>query len=421
MSTPVNSRPKRTYQTWLEQSVISSHIGAYKGYLSQHGYAANTVGFYLHSVAHFSYWLKKKAVVIHRINEALVQQFITVHLPACDCPGRCEHTVDSVRAALGHLLRVLRSSGCIPPRTGSMAGSVQEELDRFDTYLHKVCGRASKTRANRLHYIGKLLPGVFKQGPIDLGRLKPSDIQQFVTRHGEGCTRGSIQVICSCLRTYLRFRAFRGDRTEALIAAVPRIPNWRLASLPKALTDRELTRFLAAFDRSTCSGQRDYAMARCLADLGLRAGEVAHLQLENIDWRKGTLRLLGAKGGRADVLPLPVETGRAIVQYLRNARPKCTGRSLFIRRLAPRERPMTSEVVRWAMRCAYARSGLSKPWSGTHMLRHSIACRLINAGASLKDIADVLRHKSLDTVSIYTKADLTTLATVALPWPGRLS
>ena len=422
MSTHVRSTPKRTYQIWIEQSILGSHIDAYNSYLIEQGYADTTICFYLHSVAHFSHWLTRKKIDIHRIDEALVRSFVTVHLPACDCAGRCEHCSESVRAALGHLLRVLRLKGHIPPPcTGTVSPATQGELEHFDAYLDKVCGLASKTRVVRLHYVSKFLQRTFKRRPIDLTRLTPTDIQRFVTRHGEGCARGSIQVICSCLRTYLRFRAFKGERTEALMAAVPSILNWRLASLPKALTNEELRQFLAAFDRTSCIGQRDYAMARCLVDLGLRAGEVAGLRLENFDWREGTLRIVSTKGGRQHLLPLPVETGRAIVQYLQNARPKCASRSLFIRRLAPRDRPLNAGIVRWAMRCAYMRSGLSRPWSGTHILRHTVACRLINSGVALKDIADVLRHRSLDTTTIYTKIDLTSLSAVALPWPGRTS
>ncbi len=422
MSTHVSSKPKRTYQTWLEQSVLSSQIGAYSSYLSDHGYSNNTVGFYLHSVAHFSHWLTRKKIGLDCINEAMVRRFITVHLPVCDCAGRCGHQVPTVQAALGHLLRVLRSKECIPSRIGSVARAVREELDRFDTYLDRVCGLASTTRLNRAHYASKFLSYVCKGDSMpDLTHLKPKDIQQFVTRHGEGCTTGSIQVICSCLRTYLRFRAFEGDRIEALIAAVPRIPNWRLAPLPKALTDQELKQFLAAFDRTTSGGQRDYAMARCLVDLGLRSAEVAHLQLSNFDWREGTLQITGSKGGHADILPLPVQTGRAIVQYLRNARPKYASQLIFTRHLAPRDRPITPTIVRWAMRRAYVRSGLTKPRFGSHMLRHTIACRLINAGGSLKEIADVLRHKSLDATTIYTKVDLKKLSAVALPWLGRMT
>lgn len=420
MSIPAHSKPERTYQTWLKQSVLSSHIKAYAAYLCKHGYSANTVGFYMHSVAHFSHWLAKRKIGLQQINEGLVLRFITVHLPACDCNGRCRKKQDATLwAALRHLLRFLRLKAYIPPRVGSVSRAVQEELDRFDIYLEKVCGLALKTRLLRIHYLSKFLPSMFKHGPIDLATLRPKDIEQFVIHHGEGCTRGSIQVICCCLRTYLRFRAFEGDCTEALIAAVPRIRYWRLASLSKRLTDQELKQFLAAFDRTTVDGRRNYAMARCLVDLGLRVGEVARLKLEHFDWRQGTLQIVGSKGRRVDVLPLPVQTGRAIVQYLRKARPKCASRDLFVRHMAPLDRPLTTEIVRWAMRCAYARAGFSRPYPSCHALRHSFACRLLNAGASLKEIADVLRHRSLNSSTIYTKVDLKRLTAVALPWPGR--
>lgn len=419
MSIHLRSKVERTYETWLKESVLSSHIGSYVRYLAEHGYSANTVGFYLHSVAHFSHWLAKYKIGLSRINETLVRRFLTVHLQHCDCEGRCQKQDETLSAALRHLLRVLRLEGCIPPGAGSNSRVVQEELDRFDSYLARVCGLASKTRLLRIHYLSKFLTSRFKHGFIDPAVLKPKDIERFVMRHAEGCTRGSIQVICSCLRAYLRFLAFEGNRTEALLASVPRIRHWRLASLPKGLTDQELKQFLAAFDRTTANGQRNYAMARCLIDLGLRVGEVTRLKLEHFDWRHGTLQIIGSKGRRADILPLPVETGRAIVQYLRKARRKCSSGALFTRHMAPLDRPLTTEIVSWAMRCAYARARLSKPWPGTHALRHSFASRLLNAGASLKEIADMLRHRSLNSTTIYTKVDRKHLTAVALPWPGR--
>jgi hypothetical protein len=128
MSTHVSSKSKRTYQTWLERSVLGPHVNTYTSYLSEHRYSPNTVGFYLHSVAHFSHWLTKKKIGLDGINDALVHRFITVPLPACDCHGRCGDQIETVRAALGHLLRVLRSKGCIPPRVASVTHAVQEEL-----------------------------------------------------------------------------------------------------------------------------------------------------------------------------------------------------------------------------------------------------------------------------------------------------
>ena len=162
-------------------------------------------------------------------------------------------------------------------------------------------------------------------------------------------------------------------------------------------------------------------MALCLADLGLRVGEVARIQLEDLNWHRGTLRLRRTKGKRIDELPLPVRTGQAIVQYLQRRTARRSNRALFVRQRPPLDAQLTVEIVYAVMRRAYARAGIVKPWSGTHRLRHSLACHLVNAGVPLKGIADVLRHRSLNTTAIYAKANITQLTAVALPWPGRAS
>ena len=409
------------HHDWLRDSVLSSSAKAYTTYLADHGYSDHIVRRYLNSVAHFAHWLTRQQVELGGIDDALVHDFLTVHLRACDCAGPCQHTRETVQAALRHLLQVLRSKRSIPPKAASGTSAVQEELDRFGAYLDGVCGLAPATRANRRHYVCAFLESRFAGRPIELTQLKPRDILQFVFDHGEESTRGTVQVICSSLRSYLRFRARMGESTEALIAAVPTVAHWRLASLPKALAHAEIQHFLDAIDCTTARGQRDYAMARCLVDLGLRSKEVARIQLPDFNWHEGTLQIKGAKGRRVDLLPLPVDTGRAIVQYLRNGRPNGPSRALFVRHRAPVDAPITPDIVRWAMRCAYCRAGLPQPWPGTHALRHSTACRLLQAGASLKDIADILRHRSLNTTMIYTKVDLNRLALVAMPWPVRMS
>jgi site-specific recombinase XerD len=221
------------------------------------------------------------------------------------------------------------------------------------------------------------------------------------------------------LRSYLRFRALRGECTDTLMAAVPSVAQWRAASLPTALSEAEIERFLSNFIRTTTEGRRNYAIARCLVDLGLRAGEVARLQLEDLNWREGTLQLKRTKGKRIDVLPLPVRTGQAIVQYLERRTARRPNRALFVRQRAATGSLWKSLAQQ--MRQVYARAGIAKPWSGTHCLRHSLACRLVNAGIPLKEIADVLRHRSLNTTTIYAKVNVNQLARVALPWPGRVS
>jgi integrase len=221
------------------------------------------------------------------------------------------------------------------------------------------------------------------------------------------------------LRCYLRFRDLAGDPVGGLIAAIPSAAHWRLATLPDVLSQTEVEQLLKSFDGPLPSAKRAYAMVRCLADLGLRASEAAHLQLDDIDWRAGTLRLAKGKSRRVDILPLPPETGRAIAEYLRTERPLTANRAVFVRHVAPYDEPIAAGVVRRAVREAYRRCGWTR--SRVHTLRHSVASRLLQQGTPLKEIADILRHRSLDTSAIYAKVDTNRLAAVALPWPGRAS
>lgn len=191
--------------------------------------------------------------------------------------------------------------------------------------------------------------------------------------------------------------------------------------MPKALSDAQLEAFLKAFDCSNPVELRDYAIARCLLDLGLRGDEVAHLTLKSVDWRNGTLTLDTSKSKRVQQLPLPVPTGEAIARYLRYGRPQTTDRNLFVRHRAPADTPLSVAAIRNAMNRAFVRCGLRDQFCNTHVLRRTTATRLQRAGASVKEIADLLRHRSIDTASAYARVDLEGLRAVALPWPGSRS
>lgn len=408
-------------RTWLSASVLSPSAASYVAYLQRHGYSAPIAGAYLHAVGHFAHWLTEEHLTLRRLDESVVRRFLTTHLPNCRCPGRCQRTVVVVHAALGHLLDVLRAEGRITARRVGMSPAIHDELERFTSHLEQVCGLAAKTRADRRWWVGQFLADRFSRGPIAVDRLTPRDVVDFLVRHRTRYTPGTAGARGGALRSYLRFRAVRcADRVDSLLAAIPTVACWRLASLPSHLTPDETARFLNAFDRRHASGQRGYAMARCLVDLGLRASEVAALQLDDLNWQDGTVRLGAGKSRRADVLPLPVLTGRAIVEYLRQARPPSTSGAVFVRDRAPLDAPITTEIVRYAVRMAFARCGLAR-YTGTHVLRRTTATQMRWAGASLKQIADVLRHRSLDTTTIYTKIDRPQLATVAAPWPAGVS
>ncbi|WP_233807232.1 site-specific integrase [Paraburkholderia sp. HP33-1] len=394
-------------------------VGNFTDCLGRHGYAGITVENYLQCASHFGRWLTAQRIALNHIDETILHRFLTEHLPVCRCSKPSPRTSANLRRALRHLLRMLRSEGIIPPRSAPVSKFVSEELRLFDAYLQEVQGLAPATRLYRLRYVREFLLAQFDWGPIALERVKPDDICRFVTDRAGGCVPRTAGIIGDCLRSYLRFRRIHGDPTEPLIAAVPRVAYWRLAAVPDSLTDSELAALVKSFDRTCPTGRRDYAIIRCLVDLGLRASEVASIQLDDLDWREGTLRIAKAKAKRTTLLPLPVETGRAIADYLRFGRPTTASRALFVRHRAPRDEPVGPSLVRNAVRCAYARCGLAQRWTGTHVLRHSVASRLLREGASLKDIADLLRHRSVNTTTIYVKVDLPRLNTVALPWPGR--
>jgi integrase len=327
-----------------------------------------------------------------------------------------------MHAALRHLLRVLRADARIPARLLGRSHAIHEELERFTSHLERVAGLAAKTSADRRWWVEQFLAGRFGCGPIAIHRLTVRDIADYLEGHGTRRQRyapGTVGIRSSALRSYLRFRAARcGDRVDALIAAIPRVASWRLDSLPSHLTPDETVRFLGAFDRHDTNGQRGYAMARCMLDLGLRASEVTNLKFDDLNWQDGTVRIGAGKSRRVDILPLTVLTGQAIAEYLQHGRPPNSSRAVFVRDRAPVDAPLTTEIVSHAMETAFARSGLGGHCTGTHILRRTTATQLRRSGASLKQIADVLRHRSLDTTTIYTKIDHPQLATVAAPWPG---
>lgn len=404
-------------RAWLEDSVLQPYASRYGAHLRRGRYAPSTQRVYLCCVAHFAHWLTGERCGLSAIGEAVVARFLSEHLPACGCPYPVRRLRHELRAALAQLLEVLRADG-VGALDPALDTAVAQELARFDAHMRDVWGLADTTRRRRGRVVCEFLLAHFGDQPITLSKISGASVRRFVL--GEGGRRaGSICVIGGAIACYLRFRSMSGDRVSELAAAIPRAAHWRLASLPEVLTDAEIDELLRSFDQLFPSRRRAYAMTRCLIDLGLRCSEVVSLRLEDVNWADGTISLIGTKGRRADVLPLPAATGSAIAAYLREERPQTSNRAIFVRHVAPYDEPIEKGVVKRAVLAGYRRCGWRR--TGVHILRHSVASRLLRTGAPMKDIADVLRHRSLDTSAIYAKVDLTKLAAVALPWPGSAS
>jgi integrase/recombinase XerD len=368
-------------RSWLRCSVLDSHISKYIAYLRERRYTKRTEHSYVYDVAHFAHWMNVERTLLSSLDEEVVAAFLEDHLRSCSCPYPVRRSVHENRAALRRLLEALRAGGVIGQRPLGQ-DPTSSELARFEHHMEYVCGLAD-----------------------------------FVLNRQGKHSAGTVRVVGGALRCYLRFRALTGDDVQGLLDAVPSAAHWRLAALPEVLTEAEVQRLLGSFQQLARSPKRAYAMVRCLTDLGLRASEVIGLRLDDINWREGTIHLPTGKIRRGSVLPLTVETGQAIADYLRTERPLTVSRSVFVRHVAPHDKRVGPGVVRRAVREAYQRCGWTH--SRVHVLRHSMASALLRHGTPLKEIADLLRHRSLDTSMIYAKVDLSRLTAVALPWPGR--
>jgi integrase/recombinase XerD len=300
----------------------------------------------------------------------------------------------------------------------TLTDPVAVELERFGEYLSNICGLAPVTRDRRVHYVGTFLVREFGVSTPVIAQLSATRLDTFFAELSSHLRPASLRVVGNSLRSYFRYRALLGESTAALVASLPRIADWRRTTLPKVLVDAELDAFLKAFDCTDPVGLRDYAIARCLLDLGLRGHEVTYLTLESVDWRSATLTISSTKSKRVQQLPLPVSTGEAIAQYLRRGRPQTVNRALFVRHRAPYDKPLGVPAIRNSMNRAFVRCGLRDRFCNTHVLRRTMATQLQRSGASVKEIADLLRHQSLDTANTYARVDLEGLRAVALPWPG---
>lgn len=401
---------------WLAKGPLAPHIDEFMLYLANRDYAANTFCNYLGVVSHFAQWMHSRRLRLQSIDEALVAKFIDQHLPRCHCSGPVQRDRRTLSAALGHLLAVLRAQGAIAP-VMVRSKPVDEELRRYDAYMDHVRGLAPKTRETALRILGRLLTARFGDEAIDIAALEPDQVRDFFAQQAKLYSKlASAGTVIASLRGYFRYRVSLGDAVQGLIGVLSYPANWQLSSLPKTLTPEEVEQLVNSLGKQGRSLRRADAIVRCALDLGLRSGEIAHISLDDIDWRAGTITLRHTKGRRDDVLPLPATTGAAIVAYLEQERPKTRNRAVFVRHQTPRGETVGPDLVRKAIRQAFAHAGL--PYTRSHLLRHSMANRLLAGGASLKEVADVLRHRSLNTTMIYAKLDSRNLAEVALAWPG---
>ena len=251
-------------------------------------------------------------------------------------------------------------------------------------------------------------------GPGAVGGLDAGRVTAFMVDYAKDRNGWSAKAMVTSLRAFLRFAHATGRTAVPLAGAVPAVASWRLSALPRSLPVAEIEALLDGCDRDTATGLRDYAVLSLLARLGLRGAEAAGLQLGDVDWRAGEIAVCG-KGSRIERLPLPAAAGEALAAWLTDGRPRCGSRAVFVTVRRP-YRQLTPEAVRAVMGRACDRAGLER--RGAHRLRHALATEMLRAGASLPEVGQVLRHRSLLSTSVYAKVGQDALRPLARSWPG---
>jgi integrase/recombinase XerD len=362
-------------------------------------------------LVHFAQWVGHKGISIRGLDERHATAFVNRR-------QRKRRLRRGDRETLRQFLAHLRKREVIPGPIEPICKNfpLADILNRYEKHLRSERGLAPATIVNYVPFARKFLVDRFHKREIHLQRLQAADISNFVLHHTHtmGCRRA--QLMTTAFRSFFRFLFQSGELQTDLAPAVPAVADWRLSTVPKYLVPDEVDRVVGSCDRQRAAGRRDHAILLLLARLGLRAGEIVALQLDDIDWRAGEILVRG-KGLLHDRMPLPVDVGEALTSYLRRDRPECKTRRVFVCMKAPRSGFAGPSTVTTIVRRAIDRAGLNPAFKGAHLLRHSLATGMLRSGASMGEIGEVLRHRNPSTTEIYAKLDFEGLRSLAHRWP----
>lgn len=410
---------KRSYEstaTFVGRAAgpLADHLGPFVASLIEQQYAASVVYIKaMHALA-FDLWLAKSRVGLADLTEIHIEAYQRRrgHRSICAETRRrecCDVT---------QLLQFLRGHGVCEAACGDSTPA-DDLVAAFGQYLQHQRGLATTTIKRYRRVASQFLLERFGRGEVDLRALRAVDAIEFVRRQAKHLKAPALKCVVNAMRSFLRYAQYRGEIAPDLVAAVPAVATWATTPpLPRAISPEHAQRAIDSCDRRTSLGLRDRAVLLLLARLGLRAHEIIALQLEDCDWDSGGLRVRG-KGGRERLLPMPADVGEAIAAYLERGRPASKDRHLFLRSMAPVRGFLPGSyaigsIVRYALR----RAQVDAPHTGSHQFRHALAVRMLKRGASLGEIGEVLGHRSPQTTSLYARVDISSLRSLALPWPG---
>ena len=396
----------------VPEGPLATFLAPFAEWLRQQGYTPRYLHWQVMLAADFSRWLKQRDIRLRRVGVDHPTQYLRWR-------HRRRQPTQVDAAALVHVIEFLRHERVLPAAKEARRQLTPAEawVQAYAQYLREDRGLTEATVRNYAPFIDRFLTSRFGTGPVKLARLQASDVLRFVQCQAPRLHLKRAKLLTTALRSFLRYARYRDAIRLDLAAVVPCVANWSMPAIPRGIAPEQVRHLLSHVDRGTAVGRRDYAILLLLARLGLRAGEVAFLELEDIDWVGGRLTVRG-KGGRRTQLPLLQEVGEALAAYLLDGRPRSASRRVFMRAKAPIRGFLGPSAVSTVVRHALQRAGIDAPSHGAHQFRHGLATEMLRQGATLAQIGDLLGHQNTQTTTIYTKVDVEGLRPLALPWPG---
>lgn len=409
-STFVVVQPKRRV---LDPGGLRPLVESYFDHLVSQGYRESTLGHFGYIVRHFCYWLNRANIAIAEVNDGVVKGFAAHR---CKCPGNRPSEAISAASISGtrKFIAFLEQTQVIH-RPAPPLGD--DRLQAYVDWLRQHRGSSETTISEYCDVINQLLP---RLGP-DPRKYDAVLVRGVIIAESQRRSSVHMKRYVTTLRSYLRFLITQGQCAPTLDQAVPGVRHSTYSNIPRFLPATKVEKLINSCDTATPAGIRDRAILLLLARLGLRAGDIMDLRIDDIDWQEGTLRVCG-KGRREATLPLPQDAGDALLKYLTEARPAVPIANVFLRRKAPCGKFLHSKAVGRIVGRALVRAGIDNaPARGAHLLRHSAAAMMLQAGAPLATIGTVLRHRNVSTTAHYARVDFQALKQIAQPWPGGAS
>jgi integrase/recombinase XerD len=391
----------------LRRGPLGEYLDLYAQQLHNNRYRYAVAGYHIRLVGGFSRWLKLNRISVGQLSSEHRQKYLqyrwrTLKRAGCDI------------SSLELFVQFLQQKGVIADETVAAPRTPAEHLtDEFTLYLYKERVLASTTVEGYVGFVKRFLADVFGAGDTDFSKLCATDVFSFVQRDAIRCPKRAKLMVTS-LRSFLRYLRYQGYITIDLAASVPAVSRWRMATIPTSISPAQVELVLSSTKSRV--ELRDYAMFLLLARLGLRAGEIVSLTLDDIDWQEGSITVHG-KGGHCTKMPVPADVGEAIAAYLLHGRPASSIRSVFLRLKAPIA-SLDPATVSTQVQRSLILAGIDSPKQGAHQFRHSLATEMLRRGSSLAEIGEILRHQSTQTTEIYAKVDINALRKLALSWPG---